>query len=234
MPRREVPTLLRLLLRYVDAFHTAGVVALSGYYFWTLRPDVLLVGVGALPIIGDILRYTVSPLLNWPEVTNWPPGTHKPRDGLSENPSAEVSVHSANPTGFSAHEIGPFSTLEGAICRSTEITSFPLPGGNCCQISLCVPGGRFVSSGQPAAVRQAAQAREMRPAAALAPAGGALEAHAGAEFVPVLRIKRAEFRANRHGSAPRRLGATQQADLAPSLVAARVRGLPWHACRRGS
>ncbi len=43
----------------------AGVVALSGYYFWTLRPDVLLVGVGALPVIGDILRYTVSPLLNW-------------------------------------------------------------------------------------------------------------------------------------------------------------------------
>jgi pimeloyl-ACP methyl ester carboxylesterase len=43
----------------------AGVVALSGYYFWTFRPDVLLAGVGALPIIGDILRYTVSPLLNW-------------------------------------------------------------------------------------------------------------------------------------------------------------------------
>ena len=43
----------------------AGVVALSGYYFWTLRPDVLLVGLGALPGIGDILRYTVSPLLNW-------------------------------------------------------------------------------------------------------------------------------------------------------------------------
>lgn len=44
---------------------TAGVVALSGYYFWTLRPDVLLVGVGALPVIGDLLRYTISPLLNW-------------------------------------------------------------------------------------------------------------------------------------------------------------------------
>jgi pimeloyl-ACP methyl ester carboxylesterase len=44
---------------------TAGVVALSGYYFWTLRPDVLLVGIGALPVIGDILRYTISPLLNW-------------------------------------------------------------------------------------------------------------------------------------------------------------------------
>lgn len=44
--------------------NTAGVVALSGYYFWTLRPDVLLVGIGALPIIGDILRYTISPLVN--------------------------------------------------------------------------------------------------------------------------------------------------------------------------
>ena len=44
---------------------TAGVVALSGYYFWTVRPDVLLVGIGALPGVGDILRYTISPLLNW-------------------------------------------------------------------------------------------------------------------------------------------------------------------------
>lgn len=43
----------------------AGVVALSGYYFPTFRPDVMLAGVGALPILGDILRYTISPLLNW-------------------------------------------------------------------------------------------------------------------------------------------------------------------------
>jgi pimeloyl-ACP methyl ester carboxylesterase len=54
---------LAMAVRYeVD---TGGVVALSGYYFWTFRPDVLLVGVGALPIIGDVLRYTVAPLLNW-------------------------------------------------------------------------------------------------------------------------------------------------------------------------
>ena len=44
---------------------TAGIVALSGYYFWTVRPDVLLVGLAALPGVGDVLRYTVSPLLNW-------------------------------------------------------------------------------------------------------------------------------------------------------------------------
>ncbi|TPG46062.1 alpha/beta hydrolase [Roseomonas nepalensis] len=44
---------------------TAGLVILSGYYFWTLRPDVLLVAPGAIPILGDILRYTVSPLFGW-------------------------------------------------------------------------------------------------------------------------------------------------------------------------
>src|SRR3954465_251583 len=41
----------------------AGLVLLSGYYFWTLRPDVLLVIPGAIPVLGDILRYTVSPWL---------------------------------------------------------------------------------------------------------------------------------------------------------------------------
>jgi pimeloyl-ACP methyl ester carboxylesterase len=43
----------------------AALVLLSGYYFWTLRPDVLLATPGALPVLGDILRYTVSPLLGW-------------------------------------------------------------------------------------------------------------------------------------------------------------------------
>jgi pimeloyl-ACP methyl ester carboxylesterase len=43
----------------------AGLVLLSGYYVWTLRPDVLLVAAGALPVVGDVLRYTVLPLLGW-------------------------------------------------------------------------------------------------------------------------------------------------------------------------
>jgi len=44
---------------------TAGLVLLSGYYFWTLRPDVWLVAAGAVPVLGDILRYTLSPVLGW-------------------------------------------------------------------------------------------------------------------------------------------------------------------------
>ncbi|MCR0982375.1 alpha/beta fold hydrolase [Roseomonas populi] len=44
---------------------TAGLVLLSGYYFWTLRPDVWMVSLGAVPVLGDILRYTVSPIFGW-------------------------------------------------------------------------------------------------------------------------------------------------------------------------
>ena len=41
----------------------------SGYYYPTARPDVVAMGTPALPLIGDILSYTVSPLISraiWP------------------------------------------------------------------------------------------------------------------------------------------------------------------------
>ena len=41
----------------------AALVLLSGYYFPTLRADTLLSSPPALPILGDIMRYTVSPIL---------------------------------------------------------------------------------------------------------------------------------------------------------------------------
>jgi len=54
---------LALAVRYQADI--AGLVLLSGYYFWTLRPDVLLVAITALPVLGDVLRYTVSPIFGW-------------------------------------------------------------------------------------------------------------------------------------------------------------------------
>jgi pimeloyl-ACP methyl ester carboxylesterase len=44
---------------------TAGLVLLSGYYFPNFRLDALLVAVGAIPILGDVLRYTISPIFGW-------------------------------------------------------------------------------------------------------------------------------------------------------------------------
>ena len=47
----QAPTLVR------------GLVLLSGYYFPTARLDVPLLSTPAIPVIGDVMRYTVSPLL---------------------------------------------------------------------------------------------------------------------------------------------------------------------------
>jgi len=46
-----------------------GLVLLSGYYYPTLRLDVPFVAQPAIPVIGDLMRYTVSPLISrllWP------------------------------------------------------------------------------------------------------------------------------------------------------------------------
>ena len=54
---------LALALRHESDL--AGLVLLSGYYFWTARPDIALASLPALPIVGGILRYTLSPLQGW-------------------------------------------------------------------------------------------------------------------------------------------------------------------------
>ena len=49
-----------------------GLVLLSGYFYPTLRLDVPVVAQPAIPVIGDVMRYTVSPLVSralWPLVS---------------------------------------------------------------------------------------------------------------------------------------------------------------------
>lgn len=56
-----------LALKYPDL--TRGLVLASGYYYPTARPDVVAMGMPALPLIGDILSHTLSPLISraiWP------------------------------------------------------------------------------------------------------------------------------------------------------------------------
>lgn len=58
-------SIVALALAQRHQAQVAGLVLLSGYYFWTLRPDTLMVVTGALPLLGDLLRYTIAPLLGW-------------------------------------------------------------------------------------------------------------------------------------------------------------------------
>lgn len=42
-----------------------GVVLISGYYFPTFRADSLLLSPPAIPVVGDVLRYTISPIIGF-------------------------------------------------------------------------------------------------------------------------------------------------------------------------
>ena len=52
---------LALALNHPD--DVRGLVLLSGYYYPTFRVDALLSSPPAIPILGDLLRYSISPLL---------------------------------------------------------------------------------------------------------------------------------------------------------------------------
>ncbi|MBV8091347.1 MAG: alpha/beta hydrolase [Alphaproteobacteria bacterium] len=56
-------TLVALALALDHPSVVRGLVLLSGYYFPTLRADVLLLSPTATPILGDLLSHTLSPLL---------------------------------------------------------------------------------------------------------------------------------------------------------------------------
>ncbi|HZQ75384.1 MAG TPA: alpha/beta hydrolase [Burkholderiales bacterium] len=62
-------SLVALALGLQHAAEIRSLVLLSGYYFPTVRLDVPLLSPPAIPLVGGLLRYTVSPLLGralWP------------------------------------------------------------------------------------------------------------------------------------------------------------------------
>ena len=58
-------TLVALALAERHPASAAGLVLLSGYYFPVPRLDALMVAPAAVPVLGDVLRYTISPVFGW-------------------------------------------------------------------------------------------------------------------------------------------------------------------------
>jgi pimeloyl-ACP methyl ester carboxylesterase len=61
---------LALALKYPQA--VSALVLASGYYYPSVRADVVTMSAPAVPLVGDIIRYTVSPILSrlmWPLLT---------------------------------------------------------------------------------------------------------------------------------------------------------------------
>jgi len=56
-------TLVALALGLDHPERVRGLLLLSGYYYPTLRVDALLFAPPAIPVLGDIMRYTISPVL---------------------------------------------------------------------------------------------------------------------------------------------------------------------------
>lgn len=64
-------TLVALALALEFPAYVRSLVLLSGYYYPSVRLDVPMASSPAIPILGDLLRYTISPLLGrmmWPAV----------------------------------------------------------------------------------------------------------------------------------------------------------------------
>jgi pimeloyl-ACP methyl ester carboxylesterase len=57
-------TLVALSLALDVPDFVRGLVLLSGYYYPSVRPDVPLQAGPAIPVVGDLMRYTVSPLIS--------------------------------------------------------------------------------------------------------------------------------------------------------------------------
>lgn len=56
-------TLVALELALAKGSDVSQLVLISGYYFPTLRVDAIVVALVAIPLLGDVLRYTVSALI---------------------------------------------------------------------------------------------------------------------------------------------------------------------------
>jgi pimeloyl-ACP methyl ester carboxylesterase len=58
-------TLVAIALALQTDYAVSGLVLASGYYFPTFRMDFWLMSGPAVPLVGDLMRYSIAPLVSW-------------------------------------------------------------------------------------------------------------------------------------------------------------------------
>ncbi|MGJ4939034.1 alpha/beta fold hydrolase [Bradyrhizobium sp. HKCCYLS1011] len=58
-------TLVAIALALQSDYPVRGLVLASGYYFPTFRIDFWLMSGPAVPLLGDLMRYTIAPIISW-------------------------------------------------------------------------------------------------------------------------------------------------------------------------
>ena len=120
-------TIVALALAERHQADTAGLVLLSGYYVWTLRPDVLLAATGAIPIIGDVLRYTVLPLLAWLQMPLLKWSMFSPARVTPRFKAEYSSGMAVRPSQLRAESIEGALMIPGALALRGEYKNLTLP-----------------------------------------------------------------------------------------------------------
>jgi pimeloyl-ACP methyl ester carboxylesterase len=144
---------IELALRHPGS--VAGLALLSGYFFPTARVDVPLLSPPAIPVLGDILRHTVSPLvgrLTWPALRGllFGPAPATPGfDGLRGMMLRPTQLHASGSesalmvpivAGLQRHyrELGvPVAIVAGAEDRFVDAERQSL------ELHRMIPGSRF-------------------------------------------------------------------------------------------
>jgi pimeloyl-ACP methyl ester carboxylesterase len=113
-------TMVALALVLDNADVSAGLVLLSGYYYGSARPDVLPASTPAVPLLGDVLAYTVAPLA-----------------GLLIGPSALKVSFSPAPVSEKFADFPVVMALRPGQIRATSAdTAMMIPGGDCSEQTL--------------------------------------------------------------------------------------------------
>src|SRR6185312_11491092 len=58
-------TLVAVAIGLQDNYPIRGLVLASGYYFPTRRWDFWMMSGPAVPVLGDLMRYTIAPIISW-------------------------------------------------------------------------------------------------------------------------------------------------------------------------
>jgi pimeloyl-ACP methyl ester carboxylesterase len=96
-------------------------VLASGYYYPTARTDVLVGGQPAIPLIGDLMRFTISPLLTralWPRMVRrlfWPIPFHL------RSPNSPRNLYSVRPKSALAAKTRPCKS-QPLLCFESDTT----------------------------------------------------------------------------------------------------------------
>jgi pimeloyl-ACP methyl ester carboxylesterase len=132
-------TMVATALALEQPEYVRSLLLLSGYYYPTPRVDVLLFSPPALPVIGDLMHYTISPLLGrlfWPAMVRIDMDSKNSRNSISL--SVRASPSSERASSCESASGGKFVT-SGDYGREENLMILTAPKG----INICPPPGKL-------------------------------------------------------------------------------------------